>query len=165
MLNEELERPDLILIDGGKGQLSAVCGIMESIGLGEIPICALAKEEEEIFLPGQGESVRLPEGSPALRILQAVRDESHRFGTGHNQRLRTGDIKLSTLEGIPGIGPGRAKKLMRVFGSLDAIRSANADSLRKQAGLPAKLATVVEAALRETGGISDEFADSESDNQ
>jgi excinuclease ABC subunit C len=165
VLNEELERPDLILIDGGKGQLSAACGILEGIGLGDIPICALAKEEEEIFLPGRGESVRLPEGSPALRILQAVRDESHRFGTGHNQRLRSGDIKLSTLEGIPGIGPTRAKKLMEVFGSLDAVRSADAELLQARAGLPAKLAGVVVAALRETGGVIDELGDEEAETE
>jgi excinuclease ABC subunit C len=150
VLNEELERPDLILIDGGKGQLSAACSILEGIGLSDIPVCALAKEEEEIFLPGRNESVRLPEGSPALRILQAVRDESHRFGTGHNQRLRSGDIKLSVLEGIPGIGPGRAKKLMQAYGSLESIRAADAASLQRQGGLPARLAAVVEAALKET---------------
>jgi excinuclease ABC subunit C len=150
VLNEELERPDLILIDGGKGQLSAACSILEGIGLADIPVCALAKEEEEIFLPGRSESVRLPEGSPALRILQAVRDESHRFGTGHNQRLRSGDIKLSVLEGIPGIGPGRAKKLMQAFGSLEGIRAADAARLQRQGGLPARLAAVVEAALKET---------------
>ncbi len=151
VLNEELERPDLILIDGGKGQLSAAMSILDSLGLNALPICALAKEEEEIFLPGRSESVRLPEGSPALRILQAVRDESHRFGTGHNQRLRSGDIKLSTLEGIPGIGPGRAKKLLTTFGNLDAVRAASAELIQTKAGLSAKLSAVVVSALQDTG--------------
>lgn len=149
VLNEELERPDLICIDGGKGQLSAVMSVMQALGLQSIPICALAKEEEEIFLPGRNESVRLPEGSPALRILQAVRDESHRFGTSRNQRLRSGDLRLSTLESISGIGPTRAQKLLSVFGNLAALRQASAEELVKKAGIPAKLADAIAAALHE----------------
>lgn len=158
VLNEELERPDLILIDGGKGQLSSVQSVLQSLGLDDIPICALAKEEEEIFLPGRPESLRLPEGSPALRVLQAVRDESHRFGTGHNQRLRSGDLRLSTLESIAGVGPERAKKLLSAFGGLQAIREADAAELAKRAGIPAKLAATIAAALAENDEADDDIA-------
>lgn len=154
ILNEELERPDLILIDGGKGQLSAAKEVLDSIDLGDIPLLALAKEDEEIFVPGRAEPYNLPEGNAALRVLQHVRDEAHRFGTTRNQKLRSGDLNLSTLEGIPGMGPKRAEELLRTWGSLEGIRSASPEQLAKTARLGLSLAQRVHSALnQDTGGF------------
>ena len=107
LLNEEGEMPDLIMVDGGKGQVSSAFSVLQALGL-NIPLCGLAKKNEEIFLPGKSDPVILPAGSPALRILQAVRDETHRFATGFNQQLRHKKLKLTTLEGVPGIGSQRS---------------------------------------------------------
>ncbi len=144
LINEKLTLPDLILIDGGKGQLNACQEILQALGLAELNICSLAKENEEIFVPGRSEAFRLPDGSPSLRILQAVRDESHRFGTNHNQRLRSSDVKLDALESITGIGPSRAKTLMAAFGNLEAVKQAGVNDLIKIGGLPANLAAEVQ---------------------
>ena len=103
LINEESPLPDLILIDGGKGQLNAACQILEVLGLKKIPILSLAKREEEIFLPGRSRGMLLPEGTAALRVLQAVRDEAHRFGTSLNQRQRSNDLKL-TAGAVRGFG-------------------------------------------------------------
>jgi excinuclease ABC subunit C len=156
ILNEELERPDLILIDGGKGQLSAACEVLAALDLADIPIMALAKEREEIFLPLKAEPYTLPEGNPALRVLQHVRDEAHRFGTKRNQALRHGDIRLSTLESIPGIGPKRAKSLLDSYGNLEQVRVASVESLMAQGKLPERLARNVAQALNEQESMAAE---------
>jgi excinuclease ABC subunit C len=157
VLNEELERPELILIDGGKGQLSAALGILGSLGMGEIPVIGLAKKKEEIFLPGREESLVLDEASPSLRILEAVRNESHRFATTINKKKRAKRVSLTLLEGIPGIGRQRSKRLMEAFGSMDAIMGADAEEIQKRAGLPRETAATLLARLSErykktTGG-------------
>jgi len=149
ILNEALERPDLLLIDGGKGQLSAACAVLEALGINDIPVIALAKEREEIFVPGRSEPYTLPFGNQALRILQHVRDESHRFGTSRNQKLRSSDLKLSTLEAIPGIGPKRALLLLETFGSLESIRAAAIEDLRARGHLSQTIAEALHAALHE----------------
>jgi len=147
VLNENLERPNLILIDGGKGQLNAVYAVLKALGLESIPLCSLAKEDEEVYLPGISEPLRIPEGSPALRILQAVRDESHRFGTSRNQTLRSKDIKFETLESLEGIGPGRAKKLMTFYGSLEALANTSPETLYQDTKIPKKLCESIYQAL------------------
>jgi excinuclease ABC subunit C len=133
--NEEKERPDLILIDGGKGQVSAAQGILDALDIKDIPLIGLAKRNEEIFLPGKKNPVILPEGSPALRILQAVRDEAHRFATGFNQRLRKKTLSLERLTSVPGIGEKRGRKLLERFGSTEEIAAASADDIAKTAGV------------------------------
>jgi excinuclease ABC subunit C len=143
VLNESFDRPDLILVDGGKGQVSAARSILEALGLGSIPLAGLAKREEEIFLPDTSDPVRLPEGSGALRILQGVRDESHRFATSFNKRLRQKDIKLSILEEVEGVGPKRAARMLKEFGSLDAILDADPEKIAKDAGMPVATAEAV----------------------
>jgi excinuclease ABC subunit C len=147
VLNEELERPDLILIDGGKGQLNAALEILNGIGLGEIAVVGLAKKNEELFLPGRSDPVSLPETAEALKVLQAVRDESHRFATSLSRRQRSGDIRLTRLEAIPGIGERRATALLKEFGGIDGIAAASYDELRSRSGLPEAVAERVATAF------------------
>ncbi len=143
VLNEGLSRPDLILIDGGKGQLSAATGILQALGLEDIPILGLAKQHEEIFLPERQEPITLPPGHPGLRILQGVRDEAHRFGTTLNQKLRSKDIRLEILETIPGMGKVRSKRLMQAFGSVDMLAEADIQLIAQSGGFGLDLAMAV----------------------
>jgi excinuclease ABC subunit C len=163
VLNEELERPELILIDGGKGQLSAAQGILGSLGMGEIPVIGLAKKKEEIFLPGREEPLVLDEASPSLRILEAVRNEAHRFATKINKKKRAKRVSLTLLEGIPGIGRLRSKRLMEAFGSMEAIMGADAEEIQKKAGLPRETAATLLARLseryRQPGSVEGDRAD------
>ena len=149
VLNEELDRPDLILIDGGKGQLSAARGILTSLGLASIPVIGLAKKQEEIFLPGREDSLVLDEASPSLRLLEAVRNESHRFATKLNKKRRTKRLALTVLEGVPGVGQARSRRLMEVFGSVEAILAASVEDVQKRAGLPRETAAMLLARLSE----------------
>ncbi|MBS4008748.1 MAG: excinuclease ABC subunit UvrC [Clostridium sp.] len=120
--------PDLILIDGGRGQLSAAQAILASLGLDSLPLVALAKEEELLFLPGAQNPLRLAKQSPALQLLQRVRDEAHRFVVTYQRKLRPG-VKGSTLLAIPGIGEKRRKALLKHFGSIAAMRRATLEEL------------------------------------
>ena len=130
-LKENAPLPDLILIDGGKGQLSSAVEELEKIGFPPTPIIGLAKRLEEIFIPGCSESIILDRHSPALRLLQAIRDESHRFAISYNRQLRMKKITESILDDIPGIGSNRKIMLINHFGSLREIRKANAEELVK----------------------------------
>ena len=129
IVNENLEKPDLILVDGGKGQVSAAKSVLDALGLESIPLAGLAKRDEEIFLPGRDKPYELPDTSSALKVLQRVRDESHRFATTFNKRLRQKDVKLSRLTEIPGIGEVRSRKLMEKYGSLDAVAGAKPEQI------------------------------------
>ena len=149
VLNEELERPDLVVIDGGKGQLNAAREIISGLGLDQIQIIGLAKKREEIFLPGRSDPVSLPETAEALKVLQAVRDESHRFATSLSRRQRGADIRLKQLTGIPGIGEQRASLLIREFGSMEGIIAASYDELVQRARLPEAVAERVHDAFGE----------------
>ncbi len=162
VLNENLDRPDLILVDGGKGQVSAAHSILESLGLSDLPLIGLAKEREEIFLPDTGEPIVLEEGSAPLRIIQAVRDESHRFATGFHKRLRDGRMTRSILEDITGIGKRRSQKLLRAFGSLEAILNSPPEELVKRAGITRDTASSLIEFLRqrEEAGLSPGSTDS-----
>ncbi|HKG33196.1 MAG TPA: excinuclease ABC subunit UvrC, partial [Gemmatimonadales bacterium] len=116
--DEQLPLPDLIVIDGGKGQLSAAVTVVEQLGFPELPIISLAKREEEVFVPGRAESLRLPRRSPSLRLLQRARDEAHRFGLAYNRKRRTQRTITSELLSIPGVGPTKRRRLLERFGSL-----------------------------------------------
>jgi len=146
LLNEGGQMPDLILIDGGKGQVNAVHTVLTALGL-EIPIVGLAKREEELFLPHTPDPVLLPRGSSALRVLQAVRDETHRFATGFNQKLRSKVLKLTTLEGVPGIGPSRSQRLLKEFGGLAELAAAEPSEIALRGGIPEALAETVKTYL------------------
>ena len=151
LLNEELALPDLILIDGGKGQVSAVVEILRAIEA-DVPVVGLAKREEELFLPSESEAIRLPEGSDPLRILQAVRDEAHRFATTFRAGLQSGDLSLSTLEAIPGVGPTRSQRIMEKFQSLARLAETEADLIAAEARIPLEVAEAVRDSAQEFAG-------------
>ncbi|HEX6434882.1 MAG TPA: excinuclease ABC subunit UvrC, partial [Gemmatimonadales bacterium] len=127
--DEQLPLPDLIVIDGGKGQLSAAVATLEQLDLRDLPVISLAKREEEVFLPSQSESLRLPRRSPSLRLLQRARDEAHRFGLAYNRKRRSQRTITSELLTIPGIGPAKRRRLLERFGSLAGVRSASVAEL------------------------------------
>jgi excinuclease ABC subunit C len=121
--------PDLVLIDGGKGQLNAALSAMTEMGADSIPVASLAKENEELFIPQQSEPVSLPGSSPGLQLLQRLRDEAHRFALGYHQKIRRKETFASSLDSIPSIGPKRKRALLKQFGSVRAIREAPAEEL------------------------------------
>jgi len=127
LVNEQSDLPDLILIDGGIGQVNAVEGVLHSLSL-DIPVAGLAKRDEEIYRPGDSTPLCLPKRSDALRLLQRVRDETHRFATSRNQNLRTKENTVSIFLQIPGIGEKRARTLTKTFTTLENL--ANAEEAR-----------------------------------
>jgi excinuclease ABC subunit C len=138
-------RPDLILIDGGKGQLSAAIEVMEAAGYADIPTFALAKEREEIFAPGRVEPIVQERNSPGMFLVQRIRDEAHRFAITHHRKVRSRKALTSPLDSVEGIGPARKRALLRHFGSVQAIREAPVGEIVKL-GIPERLA----ARLKET---------------
>ena len=148
VLNENLEQPDLILIDGGKGQVSSAFSVLQALGL-NIPLAGLAKREELIYLPGMEKAVDLPEGNPALRVLQYVRDETHRFATNYNKTLRKNRLSLSSLESVPGIGEKRGQKLIKSYGSLQGIYDQKIEDIASTAGVNVEIAETLKAYLSE----------------
>jgi excinuclease ABC subunit C len=132
--------PDLVLIDGGRGQLNAALSAMREMGATKIPTASLAKENEEVFLPRQAEPVRLPGSSPGLQLLQRVRDESHRFALGYHRKVHKKESFASALDSIPGIGPKRKRALLRKFGSVRAISEASLEELAAAQGMSRGLA-------------------------
>jgi excinuclease ABC subunit C len=138
--DEEAPLPDLMVIDGGKGQLGAAVDAAKQVGFDKLPIVSLAKREEEIFLPGRSESLRLPRRGSSLRLLQRARDEAHRFGLAYNRKQRTRRTITSELLEIPGVGPTRRRRLLERFGSLAGVRSATAQELAAVPGFSNALA-------------------------
>ena len=143
LLEEDRKLPDLILIDGGKGQLNAALTVLEELGLADKQIIGLAKREEEVFVPNRKEPIILPKSSDALHLLQRVRDEAHRFAVNYHRKLRSRRITHSMLERIPGIGPKKKKALLQHFGSLAKIRLADRSELKEVEGISDKLAEVI----------------------
>ncbi len=126
--------PDLILIDGGKGQLNAALSVLEETG-SHVPLASLAKEKEEIFLPGRKAPVVLPRSSPGLQLLQRLRDEAHRFAVGYFTSVHRRQTFASALDSIPGVGPRRKSALLRQFGSVQRIREASIEELAAATGM------------------------------
>ena len=139
-ISEKKTLPDLVMIDGGKGQADAAREALSLLGLDELPVVGLAGEYEDIHFPDSRPPLRLPETSAALKVLQAVRDETHRFATTLNQQQRSKEATFSLLESIPGVGPSRSKRLMQNFGTLEALLSATPEEIAKQAGVPLPVA-------------------------
>jgi len=139
--------PDLVLIDGGKGQLNAARTAMHQMGVGSVPTASLAKENEELFIPQKSEPVILPRSSPGLQLLQRLRDEAHRFALGYHQRVRKRETFASILDSIPGIGPKRKRALLRQFGSVRAIREASIEELAAAKGMTPNLAKKIKQYL------------------
>ncbi|HUG52558.1 MAG TPA: excinuclease ABC subunit UvrC [Vicinamibacteria bacterium] len=133
-LEEGKELPDLVLIDGGKGQLSAAMEALAELGLGDQPVASLAKREELIFVPGRDEPAALPRSSPVLQFVQRVRDEAHRFAVGFHRQARAKRTLRSELDEIPGIGPIKRRKLLSRFGSLRGVRGASIEELSTAVG-------------------------------
>ncbi|MBD3334081.1 MAG: excinuclease ABC subunit UvrC, partial [Candidatus Eisenbacteria bacterium] len=148
VVTTEPELPDLILIDGGKGQLSAARKVLRDKGFEGISIIGLAKREEEVVGPKALETRRLPRSSPALKLLQRVRDEAHRFAISYHRRLRGSVLKASSLDAVPGIGHSRKVALLAAFGSLDQLRQASPEEIARVPGFGRQLAQQVHAALR-----------------
>jgi excinuclease ABC subunit C len=132
--------PDLILIDGGKGQLSAACAELKKLALEKIPVIGLAKEFEEIYLPGKSEPLRLGLDHPAVKLLQRIRDESHRVANSYNAQLRLKKISESVLDEFPGIGERRKAALLKKFGSVQRLRTATLEQISKVPGFGGKAA-------------------------
>jgi excinuclease ABC subunit C len=136
--------PQLLLVDGGKGQLSVAVKVLKELGLtDEIPVAALAKQFEEVFIPGRPQSIMLPRQSEALYMLQRIRDESHRFAITYHRQLRDKRMRKSVLDDIPGLGDTRKKRLMREVGSVKSIRAASADELKSLRWLPDTVADAI----------------------
>jgi len=148
--SQEEEPPDLILIDGGKGQVGRAVEILQEEGLEGIQLLGLAKREELVVIPGASEPVRLPRTAEALRLLQRIRDEAHRFAVGYHRKLRGRAQVRSALDRVPGVGPKRRKLLLRRFGSVEAIRRATPEALSEVQGIGRKSAQKILDSLRAT---------------
>ena len=139
--------PDLVLIDGGRGQLNAALEAMGETGTSSVPVASLAKEQEEVFLPDSPLPIQLHRSSPALHLLQRLRDEAHRFAINYYQRLHRGRSLGSVLDEVPGIGPRRKRALLRKFGSLVAIKEASVEELAALPGMSRRLAERIKGNL------------------
>jgi excinuclease ABC subunit C len=134
LLKEGKTLPDLVLIDGGQGQLSSAVAVLERLGLGHLQVASLAKREEEIFLDGRAGPVRLPRDSPILHLVQRIRDEAHRFAVTYHRKVRTRRTMGTELTEIEGVGARRARLLLRRFGSVQGVREAGAEALAEVVG-------------------------------
>ena len=145
--------PQLLVVDGGKGQLTSAIRVLDELGLrDEIPVISLAKQFEEVFIPGQSESIKLPRQSEALFMLQRIRDESHRFAITFHRQLRDKRMTKSALDGIPGLGPTRKKRLTKELGGVNAVKRADLETLKNLSWLPDEVAENVFQALHRPGG-------------
>src|SRR3954470_20316803 len=145
--------PQLLLVDGGKGQLGVALRVVEELGLeGEIPVASLAKQFEEVYLPGRADPVRIPRQSEALYLLQRIRDEAHRFAITYHRELRGKRMTKSVLDDIPGLGPHRKKRLVKEMGGVGAVKKASLDDLKQLPWLPDAVADAVHEKVHGVGG-------------
>ena len=149
--NRSPQLPDLIIVDGGKGQLSSACAELQRLGLFDVPIIGLAKEFEEIYRPGKSQPMILDKDSGALKLLQRIRDEAHRWANGYHQLLMKRRIAESTLDDCPGVSESRKQALLRKFGSVARLRRTSAEAIAKVPGIGAKLAETIAQFLKERG--------------
>jgi excinuclease ABC subunit C len=140
--------PDLIIVDGGKGQLSMACRELQRLGLHDLPVIGLAKEHEEIYRPGRALPLQLPLDSGALRLLQRIRDEAHRFANAYHQLLMKKRIGESVLDDCPGVSQHRKNLLLREFGSVNRLRKASVEEIASTEGIGRKLAEEVHRFLQ-----------------
>ena len=146
-MGEERPVPDLVVIDGGRGQLGAAHDALKEAGLADLPVIALAKREEEVFVRGRSESLRIPRRSPALRLLQQARDEAHRFALTFQRKRRSARTITSELLRIPGVGEKRRRQLLEAFGSLQGVRDATPEAIAALPGFSLATARKLLAAL------------------
>lgn len=148
--------PQLLVVDGGKGQLSSAVRVLDELGLREeIPVVSLAKQFEEVFVPGRSESIRLPRQSEALYLLQRIRDESHRFAIAYHRSLRDKRMTRSALDGIAGLGPARKKRLTKEMGGVNAVKRTDLETLKNLTWLPDEVAENLFRALHHQGGMAE----------
>lgn len=141
--------PDLIIVDGGKGQLSSACKELQLLGLSDIPIIGLAKEFEEIYRPGEDHPIRLHKNTGGLRLLQRIRDEAHRIANGYHELLLRRRISESALDDIPGISTAKKKLLLKKFGSVRRLRQTSLEEITATKGIGLKLATIIKKVFSE----------------
>jgi excinuclease ABC subunit C len=149
-LDEAKPLPDLVVIDGGKGQLGAARDALAALALGELPVVSLAKREEEVFIAGRSESLRLSRRSPALRLLQQARDEAHRFAVTFQRKRRTVRTVTSELLRVRGVGPVKRRQLLQAFGSIEGVRAATTDQIAALPGWTTASAERLLTVLHET---------------
>ncbi|MGI8407211.1 MAG: helix-hairpin-helix domain-containing protein, partial [Actinomycetota bacterium] len=135
--------PNLVVIDGGKGQLNRAVEVMEELGIKDVMTLSLAKRMEEVFVPGRQEPIQIPRTSEALYLLQQIRDEAHRFALDYHRLKRGKSMTQSALDGIPGVGEVRRKKLLKHFGSVKRIREASLDDIVAAPGMTTSVAEAV----------------------
>lgn len=141
--------PNLVVIDGGKGQLNRAVEVMDTLGVAGVTVVSLAKRMEEVFVPDRSDPILIPRGSEALYLLQSVRDEAHRFALAYHRLKRTKQMTRSALDGIPGLGETRRKKLLAHFGSVKKVREASLEDLNAVAGIPQTVAEAIYQALHD----------------
>ena len=143
--------PNLVVIDGGKGQLSAALAAMQAYDLPRVAVIALAKRIEEVFVPGRSEPVVLDRHSAGLQLLQRIRDEAHRFALGFHRQRRDARARESIFDTLQGVGPARRRALLRHFGSAERFLAASQEELEGVPGMPAKTARAIYAQLHKAG--------------
>ena len=143
--------PNLLVVDGGKGQLAAAIAAMHAFDLPRVAVIALAKRAEDVFLPGRSDPVRLDPASAGLQLLQRIRDEAHRFALGFHRQRRDAQARSSILDALPGVGPSRKRALLRHFGSPERLLAASPEELEGVPGVPAKTGRQIYAALHKAG--------------
>jgi excinuclease ABC subunit C len=135
--------PDLVIVDGGKGQLSSAVRELQQLGIYDLPIIGLAKQREEVFFPGESDPLLIPHDRGALKLLQRIRDEAHRFANGYNALLYRRRMKESLLDDCPAISPKKKQSLLKKFGSVERIRKASAAEIAALPGISEKSAEAI----------------------
>jgi len=143
--------PNLVVVDGGKGQLSAVLAAMQGFDLPRVAVISLAKREEEVFVPDRPEPIALDRHSAGLQLLQRIRDEAHRFALGFHRQRRDAKAKESIFDTLQGVGPARRRALLRHFGSAERFLAASQEELEGVPGMPQKTARSIYAQLHKAG--------------
>jgi excinuclease ABC subunit C len=144
--------PNLVVIDGGRGQLGVALAAMREAGLERVAVVALAKRDEEVFVPGRADPIRLDRASAGLQLLQRIRDEAHRFALGFHRQRRDARARESILDALPGVGPVRRRALIQHFGSPERLLAASREELEGVPGVPARTGRRIHAALHRAGG-------------
>ena len=154
ILREGGELPDLVLVDGGRGQAGAVQEALRSLGMEGPPVAGLAKRNEELFVPGRRKAITLERSSPALKLLQRIRDEAHRLALAYHRSLRRKRLSASRLDDVPGIGPKRKKRLLAAFGTVGKMKRASAEALHERAGIGRRTAERLLEHLGKEGDVT-----------
>ena len=144
--------PNLVVVDGGAGQVAAAAAALAELGIDDVAVCGLAKRLEEVWLPGEEYPVILSRTSEGLYLLQRVRDEAHRFAITYHRAKRGKAVTVSALDSVPGLGPARRAALLRKFGSVKALTAASPEEIAAVPGIGPKLAETVTGALRRANG-------------